>query len=76
MRARNIKPGFFKNEDLADCDLSARLLFIGLWCLADREGRLEYRARKIKAEVFPYENISVEKLIKQLSDKGLFNCIH
>lgn len=70
MRARNIKPGFFKNEDLADCDMSTRLLFIGLWCLADREGRLEYRVRKIKAEVFPYENISVEKLINQLIDKG------
>ena len=70
MRARNIKPGFFKNEDLAECDLSARLLFIGLWCLADREGRLEYRPRKIKAEVFPYDNFSMEKLIKQLVDKN------
>jgi hypothetical protein len=70
MRSRNIKPGFFKNEDLAECDLSARLLFIGLWCLADREGRLEYRLRKIKAEVFPYDNFSMEKLVKQLVDKN------
>jgi hypothetical protein len=69
MRARNIKPGFFKNEDLAECDLSARLLFIGLWCLADREGRLEYRPRKIKAEVFPYDNVSIDKLVHQLADK-------
>jgi hypothetical protein len=69
MRARNIKPGFFKNEDLADCDLPTRLLFIGLWCLADREGRLEYRPRKIKAEVFPYDNCNVEKMLNQLAEK-------
>lgn len=66
MRARNIKPGFFKNEDLADCDLSARLLFIGLWCMADREGRLEYRPKRIKAEVLPYDACNVEKLLNQL----------
>ena len=37
-RSRNIKPGFFKNEHLAECQPLARLLFIGLWTLADREG--------------------------------------
>lgn len=70
MRARNIKPGFFKNEDLAECDLATRLLFIGLWCLSDREGRCEERQRKIKAEVFPYDNFSMEKLLTQLADKN------
>lgn len=56
MRARNIKPGFFKNEELASCSPICRLLFIGLWCMADREGRLEKRPLRIKAEIFPYEN--------------------
>lgn len=67
-RARNIKPGFFMNEDLAECDLAARLLFIGLWCLADREGRLEDRPKKIKAFVFPYENFNVDELLNQLQE--------
>ena len=40
MRARDIKPGFFKNDQLAECSMAARLLFPGLWMLADREGRL------------------------------------
>ena len=62
MRARNIKPGFFKNEALADCDLQARLLFVGLWCMADREGRMEYRPKRIKIEVLPYDNCNIEKL--------------
>ena len=33
-RARNIKPGFYKNEDLAECSLTARFIFPGLWMLA------------------------------------------
>ncbi len=37
-RARNIKPGFFDNEILGELPALTRLLFIGLWCLADREG--------------------------------------
>ncbi|HAR34252.1 MAG TPA: hypothetical protein DCR95_09255 [Desulfobacter sp.] len=70
MRARNLKPGFFKNEDLADCEPLARILFCGLWCMADREGRLGLRPRKIKAELLPYDNCSIPKLLKQLCDKG------
>lgn len=70
MRARNLKPGFFKNEILADCDPLARILFAGLWCMADREGRLEHRPKRIKIEVLPYDNCNVEKLLTQLSTKG------
>ncbi len=49
-----MKPGFFKNEDLAALGPYAQMLFAGLWCLADREGRLEDRPLRIKAEIFPY----------------------
>jgi hypothetical protein len=70
MRARNLKPGFFKNEDLAACNPLARILFAGLWCMADREGRLEYRPKRIKAEVLPYDDCSCEELLEQLSHKS------
>ena len=53
-RSRNIKPGLFKNEILGDADPIYSLLFVGLWTLADKEGRLENRPKKIKAEIFPY----------------------
>ncbi len=66
MRSRNIKPGFFKNERLADLPLECRLLFIGLWLLADRKGRLEDRPKRIKAELFPYDNRNVDKLLDKL----------
>lgn len=65
-RARNIKPGFFKNEDLAECTPWARLCFAGLWCLADREGRLEDRPKRIKGELFPYDTVDVEPLLQEL----------
>ena len=70
MRARNIKPGFYKNEELAECSPYARLLFPGLWMMADREGRLEDRPKRIKGEIFPYDNIDVEPLLNELVTHG------
>lgn len=69
-RARNIKPSFFTNEALAECSMSARLLFIGLWTLADREGRLEDRPKKIRAEVFPYDLCDCAPLLDELAKGG------
>ena len=69
-RARNIKPGFFKNEYLAECDPLARLLFAGLWCEADRAGRLEDRPKKIKAECLPYDECDIDSLLNQLVEKS------
>lgn len=69
-RKRDIKPGFFINEDLGDLNPFARLLFIGLWCWADKAGRLEDRPRRIKAEILPYDNCDGEELIAMLADAG------
>lgn len=69
-RARNIKPGFFKNEDLAECSPWARLCFAGLWTLADREGRLEDRPKRIKGELFAFDSIEVEPLLVELQARG------
>jgi hypothetical protein len=69
-RSRNIKPGFFLNDILADIEPLGRLLFIGLWTLADREGRLEDRPKKIKAAVLPYDNCNVDKLLQALHSEG------
>lgn len=65
-RARNIKPGFFMNDELAELSCEARLLFIGLWTIADREGRLEDRPKKIKSQICPYDKWDVEKLLDDL----------
>ena len=71
MRARNIKPGFFTCPELLELPFEARLLFAGLWCCADREGRLEDRPAKIKLHVLPGDNVDVDVLLGQLAEKGL-----
>jgi len=70
-RTRNIKPGFFKNEDVASCDPVARLLFAGLWTLADADGRMEYRPLRIKAELFAYDSFDIVPMFGQLVARGL-----
>jgi hypothetical protein len=71
MRTRLIKPAFFDNELLSDLPHAARLLFIGLWCMADREGRLEDRPRKIRGEVFPFEpSTDIDALLWRLHATG------
>ena len=70
-RARNIKPGFWRNEALVELPFQARLLFIGLWNIADREGRLENRPKKIKMEIFPGDDVDVSLEITRLSEAGL-----
>ena len=69
-RARNIKPGFYANEDLAECSIWARFIFPGLWMMADREGRLEYRPMKIKGELLRFDNIDAEPLLAELEHWG------
>jgi hypothetical protein len=69
-RSRNIKPGFFQNEDLAECHPLARILFSGLWCEADRAGRLEDRPKRIKASVLPYDDCDPDELLEQLRVRG------
>jgi len=69
-RARNIKPGFFENEDLAELPIAARLLFIGLWTQADREGRLEDRPKRIKMQLLPLDDVDSDELLQQLHDGG------
>jgi hypothetical protein len=69
-RARNIKPSFFTNDMLAEVSVLGRLLFIGLWTIADREGRLEDRPKKIKAEVLPYDDCDTDSLLNELAKNG------
>lgn len=69
-RSRNIKPGFFTNDVLGELPALTRLLFAGIWTLCDREGRLEDRPKKIKAEVLPYDNCDPEAMLQDLEQHG------
>jgi hypothetical protein len=70
-RARNIKPSIFKNELLGVADPLVTLLFISLWTLADKQGRLEDRPLRIRGETFPYrENLDVNGYLTELVALG------
>ncbi len=66
-----INPLFFRHERLTELSPYCRLLFIALWTLADREGRLEDRPKRIKADAFPYEHdLDVEQMLSDLASNG------
>lgn len=69
-RSRNIKPGFFTNDVLGELPALTRLLFAGIWTICDRDGRLEDRPKKIRAEVLPYDQCDPEQMLQQLHDSG------
>lgn len=74
MRARNLKPAIFKNEFLAVSDPLYTIIFEGLWCLADREGRLEDRPAKIHMEINPGRAFEgTEKSLAWLAENGFIH---
>lgn len=63
-----IDPQFFLDEDLAAMSPHARLLYIGLWTIADDvNATLPNRPKWIKAQIFPYENVDIERVLSELS---------
>lgn len=54
-RQRTVKAEFFNNEQLGAVSPLARLLFIGLWTEADREGRLKDQPLRLKGKLFPFD---------------------
>jgi len=65
-RARNIKPAFFQNEDLAELKPIERLAFIAMWTVADYRGCIEYRAKRLKIQLLPYDNCDIDLIVTNL----------
>ena len=72
-RARNIKPQFFQNEDLGELCPLARLLFIGLWTECDYKGCMEYRPKRLKIRILPWDECSIEQLTINLEKSGFIS---
>jgi hypothetical protein len=70
-RIRTIKPDFFTSEDIVALSPHARLLYIALWCEADREGRFGWRPGTFKLRYFPGDSIDVEAIGNELIERGL-----
>lgn len=70
-RIRTIKPEFWTDEKIGECSTNARLLFVGTWTFADDAGNIERSAKQLKAQVFPYDSIDCEPLLRELIAAGL-----
>lgn len=70
-RIRTIKPEFYTSEDVITLSAFARLLYIALWCEADREGRFVWKPITFKMRYFPVDNIDIDALCQELLDVGL-----
>jgi hypothetical protein len=74
-RIRTIKPEFFSHEEMASVSAHARLLAIGLLCLADCKGRLRWVPMQVHSQVFPWEaSVKIEVLLGELT--GIGYCVH
>lgn len=55
MRIRTIKPEFWQSEKMAKASRQARMLFVGLWSMADDSGRTRAASRLLASTLFPYD---------------------
>ena len=69
-RIRTIKPDFFMSEDIGGLTVKSRLLYVALWCHADREGKMKYSPVALAAQTMPYEMADFKKCIGELIQKG------
>lgn len=70
-RIRTIKPEFFTSEDIVSLSPMGRLLYIALWCEADREGRLVWKPKTFKIRYFPADACEIDPLCAELLASGL-----
>lgn len=70
-RIRTVKPEFFTSEDIVALEPLTRLLYIAIWCEADKEGRLVWKPMTFKLRYFPGDNCDMHAMCQQLVDAGL-----
>ena len=74
-RQRMVKPEFFDSESLANCPIEARLAFIGLWVMADDHGNCILSVRKLKRQIFPFDEMDDDEFAEYLVDLEDNACI-
>lgn len=70
-RIRTFKPEFFTSEDIVELSPLARLLYMALWCEADREGRLEWKPKTFKIRYLPMDNCDIDALCREILERKL-----
>jgi len=68
MRTRQIHRDFWVSDSVSELSYFNRLLFIGLWGAADREGLVLNRPKRLRAEIFPHDDITSAKVKNGIAD--------
>lgn len=63
-----MKPTIWESEQVAEVSLKARLTFIGLITQADDDGRLKGSPRRIKGQLFRYDDTTAEEVNELLTE--------
>ena len=69
-RIRSIKPEFWGSESITNLSREARLVYIGLWCFADDEGRFRAQLGVLAGQLFPEDDDGrdvVERALAELT---------
>lgn len=74
-RIRTIKPDLLKHERLFDAELETglplRIAWAGLPTVCDREGRFEWRPRRLKTDVLPYDDLDFSRVLDAFVTRGM-----
>lgn len=70
-RIRTIKPEFFTSEDIVALSPLARLLYVAMWCEADKDGRLMWKPMTLKLRYLPGDDCDVATLCAEIVERGL-----
>jgi hypothetical protein len=69
-----VKPQFFTHYELYEAEqqsgLPLRLAYEGLWCVADREGRFEWKPPVLKLDILPYDTLDFGSILTALEKAG------
>lgn len=77
-RNRMIKPEFWEDEKVGSLSISARLLFIGMWNIADDEGLLRFNSAYLKSSIFIYDELGldvIQSYMNEIIEKDLI-CVY
>lgn len=75
-RIRTIKPDFWGDADVSGLSMQARLLLIGLFSMADDDGRFLASANAINGFVFPNDDVSSAKVRRLLQETVTSGVVH
>lgn len=65
-RYRGIKYDYFNDKKVSELSFMGRLLFIGIWTECDDAGVVRGDANLLRSKIFPYDDISILEIEKEL----------